>query len=98
MNKRKLSSIKRQIDRIKKELQEIEEMRPGSLTRQYKSPRDKAGEFYQLSYTYKMKSKTEYVRPQFVNDIKKQISTYKKFKKLMEKWIDFSIEYSKIKM
>ncbi len=98
MNKRKLSSIKRQIDRIKKELQEIEEMRPGSLTRQYKSPKDKSGEFYQLSYTYKMKSKTEYVRPQFVNDIKQQISTYKKFKNLMEKWIDFSIEYSKVKM
>ncbi len=98
MNKRKLSTIKKQIDKIKKELQEIEEMRPGSLTRQYKSPKDKSGEFYQLSYTYKMKSKTEYVRPQFVNDIKQQISTYKKFKNLMEKWIDFSIEYSKIKM
>ncbi len=32
MNKQKLSSIKRQIDKLKKELQEIEEMRPGSLT------------------------------------------------------------------
>ncbi len=98
MNKRKLSTIKKQIDKIKKELQEIEEMRPGSLTRQYKSPKDKSGEFYQLSYTYQMKSKTEYVRPQFVHDIKQQISTYKKFKSLMEKWIAFSIEYSKVKM
>ena len=98
MNKRKLASLKKQINRIKKELQEIEEMRPGSLTKQYKRPKDKSGEFYQLSYTYKMKSKTEYVRPQFVNDIKQQISTYKKFKNLMEKWIDFSIEYSKVKM
>ncbi len=45
-----------------------------------------------------MKSKTEYVRSQFVNEMKKQISAYKKLKKLMEKWIDFSIEYSKVKM
>ncbi len=98
MNKQKLSSIKRQIDKLKKELQEIEEMRPGSLTRQYKSPKDKSNELCQLSYTYKMKSKTEYVRSQFVNEMKKLISAYKKLKKLMEKWIDFSIEYSKVKM
>ncbi len=98
MDKRKLASLKRQIDRIKKELQTIEEMRPGSLTRQYKSPKNKSGEFYQLSYTHKMKSKTEYIRPQFVKDIKQQTVAYKKFKNLMEKWIDSSIEYSKIKM
>jgi len=33
-----------------------------------------------------------------VDDLKKQIITYKKFKALMEKWIDLSIEHSKTKM
>jgi hypothetical protein len=58
----KLIRIEKQIAGIKKELMEIGEMRPGSLSQQYKNPKDKTGAFYQLSYTYKMKSKTEYVR------------------------------------
>jgi len=45
-----------------------------------------------------MKSKTEYVRVPHVDDLKKQINTYKKFKTLIELWIDLSIKHSKIKM
>ncbi|MBM4137773.1 MAG: hypothetical protein FJ241_13230 [Nitrospira sp.] len=98
MTKKRPSSIKRQIDKIKEELQEIEDMRPGSLTMQYKNPKDKKGVFYQLSYTHKMRSKTEYVRPHFVGEIKQQIKAYKKFKRLIKKWIDLSIEHSKVTM
>ena len=45
-----------------------------------------------------MKSKTEYVRAPHVDDLTKQIDTYKRFKALVEKWIDLSLEHSKIKM
>lgn len=45
-----------------------------------------------------MKSKTEYVRAPNVNDLKKQINAYKKFKTLVEMWIDLSIKHSKIKI
>lgn len=45
-----------------------------------------------------MKSKTEYVRPYYVDDLKQQINSYKMFKRLIEKWINLSIEYSKLKM
>ena len=76
----------------------IGEMRPGLLTRQYQYPKEKKGGFHQISYTYKMKSKTEYVRPEFVKDLKVQIANYKKFKKLIQEWIDLAIEYSKLKI
>jgi choline kinase len=98
MTDKRLVRIGRQIEEIKLELMGIEEMRPGSLTKQYRDAEEKKWEFYQLSYTHKMKSKTNYVRAHHVAELKEQIKTYKKFKKLVEKWIALAIEHSKIKM
>jgi len=54
--------------------------------------------FYQISYTQKNKSKTEYVRPYNIKVLKQQIRAYKKWKMLVERWIELSIIYSKLKM
>ena len=97
MNK-KLDSIEKKIAGIKEELGRIGEMRPGSLTYQYQRPKEKKGGFYQISYTYRMKSKTEYVKAEFVKDLKKQIATYKRFKKLMQQWVDLAIRHSQMKI
>ena len=94
----KVLKIQRRIEKIKHQLLNIGEMRPGSLTCQYKNPKEKKGGFYQISYTYRMKSKTEYVRPEFVKDLKKQIADFKKFKKLTQEWIDLAIEHSQLKI
>lgn len=98
MMDKRLVRIGGQIEEIKRELMGIGEMRPGSLTKQYRNAEEKKWEFYQLSYTHKMKSKTNYVRAYHVAELKEQIKTYKKFKKLVEKWISLAIEHSKIKM
>jgi len=98
MKNKELRQVKQRIEKIKRELQGIGEMRPGSLTRQYRIPKDKVGPYYQISYTYKMKSHTEYVRSAFIKQIKMQIANYKRFKKLTEKWIKLGIELSKKKM
>ncbi|HXW68916.1 MAG TPA: DUF6788 family protein [Dissulfurispiraceae bacterium] len=98
MTEKTLKKIERQIEKIKKELMEIGEMRPGSLTQQYRKSKDKQWPFYQISYTHKMKSRTEYVRAQHIEDLKTQIKTYKRFKELIEKWVDLSIEHSKLKV
>jgi hypothetical protein len=98
MTNRKLLHIEKQISDIKQQLMEIGEMRTGSLTKQYKNPKDKKGGFYQISYTQNNKSKTEYVRPYHVEALKQQIKSYKKCKKLVERWIELSITYSKLKM
>jgi len=73
-------------------------MRPGSLTRQYRDPKERVGAYWQISYTRQMKSHTEYVRPEWKPDIRKQIATYKRFTGLVEQWIDLSIERSKLRM
>lgn len=98
MTDKKLARIEQQIEELKRELAEIGEMRPGSLTKQCRTAENKKWEFYQISYTHKMKSKTNYVRAQHVAELREQIKTYKKFKNLIEKWIDLSIERSKIKI
>ena len=96
MNNKQIAQIEERIGRIKQELQAIGEMRPGSLTRQYRKPKEKIGPYYQLSYMHKMKSHTDYVRPQFLQQIRSQISAYKRFKKLVEEWIELAIKHSKL--
>jgi hypothetical protein len=93
-----LDQIKKQIAGIREELMTLGEMRPGSLTYQYQRPKEKKGGYYQISYTYRMKSKTEYVKAEFVQDLKGQIATFKRFKKLMQQWIDLSIRHSHMKI
>ena len=95
---KKLDQIKKHIAGIREELMTIGEMRPGSLTYQYQRPKEKKGGYYQISYTYRMKSKTEYVKAEFVKDLKGQIATFKRFKKLMQQWVDLAIRHSQIKI
>lgn len=98
MTKKRLAQIERRITRIKDELVLIGEMRPGALTKQYKDRETQAGPYYQISYTLDMKSRTAYIRKAFVGDIRRQISNYKRFKKLSVEWVALSIEHSKLSM
>jgi hypothetical protein len=43
-----------------------------------------------------MKSRTEYVRRERVAEIREQIATYKRFKRLIDQWLDLSIERSQL--
>ena len=98
MTTQDLSELENEIQKIKNELRDIGEMRPGSLTLQYKVPCEKKGPYYQLSFTHKMRSRTQYVRPDRVEEIRKQIEVYKRFKNLIERWIALAIEHSQVKM
>ena len=98
MKTEELKQLENGIQKIKNELSELAPMRPGTLSLQYKVPAEKKGPYYQLSYTHKMKSRTQYVRPEWVDEIRGQIEVYKRFKKLIEEWIELSIAYSQTKM
>jgi ribosomal protein L29 len=94
-----------EIDRLKKEIQKIkeeltflgEDMRSGSLTRQYRDPKNKKGGYWSLSYTYQMRGKTEFVRPESLKQTRKQIARYKTFKLLTARWIDLSLQLCRLK-
>ena len=101
-----LRTLERRIEHIKKKLQKLGPMRPGSLSKQYnvcgmpkcrcKNPTNpqKHGPYYQLSYVHQGKSTTRFIRKPLRRSIEQQVVNYKLFKRLMEEWIHLSIEYS----
>lgn len=98
MTKKRLAQIDNRIGKIKAELATIGEMRPGSLTRQYKDPASASGAYYQLSYTLDMKSRTDYIPRNWVRDVRAQVGNYKRFKSLSAEWVALSIQRCRLTM
>ena len=94
----KINDLEQQIEALKVELMATGPMRPGTLTKQYKDPARQTGGYHQLSYTHKMKSRTEYVRAGHVSKLSAELAQYKRWRKLMERWVDLSIELSREKI
>lgn len=111
MNKNtQLKKIERKIESTKKLLMNIGEMRSGSLSKQYnicgkagcrckdkKNPK-KHGPYYQLSYSNKGRSTSQFIKDEFLEDTKIQIKNYKKFKELTGLWVELALEYAKLKI
>jgi hypothetical protein len=98
MTDRTLAQIERRIEKIKVLLNGIGEMRPGTLTQQFKDPQNRTGSYYQLSYTLNMKSRTDYVSSDAVADVRRQVANYKRFKELSAQWVELGIEHSKLRI
>jgi hypothetical protein len=94
----RLEQIHKRIEQIKAELAAIDEMRPGSLSKQFKDPELQHGAYYQLNYSQGGRSRTEYVARDCLRDVRRQIGNYKRFKALTAEWIDLSIEQSRLKI
>jgi len=82
---------------IKSKILALGAMRPGKLSRQYKDREAKTGSYWQLNYTYQMKSCTEYVRTQSLRRIRRETSVFKEYKRLSEKWVDLELRLSRIR-
>ena len=93
-----LRTFDRQIQKIQTQLTQLGPMRPGTLTRQYRQPERQQGAYYQLSYTYQMRSHTEYVPKREVAMVRKEIAAYQRYKKLTAQWIDLALRRSRLRM
>ena len=92
-----LKRMEERIERVKRELQALGPMRPGSITRQYRLPKEKERPFYQISYTRCMRSRSEYVRPENLDMLKRETANFKRFKNLVDQWIDLSLKASQLR-
>jgi hypothetical protein len=72
-------------------------MRPGTLTVQYRNPSERATPFHQISYTHKGKSRSEYVRSENLSAVRREIQTYKTFRRIVDEIIDLSLEASRLR-
>lgn len=109
MNKKETEKLHVQIQRIKKQLFELGDLRPGSLSTQYnvcgnpncrcKHPEKpvKHGPYYQISYTRKGRSKTEFVKAEDVKMVKQQLKNYQTFKKLIDDWVELSLAIARLR-
>lgn len=105
MENRREKTIERQIEKVKRDLAKLGDLRPGSLSTQYNvcgspgcrckaSPPEKHGPYYQVSYTRKGKSSSKFVKKKDLPAIRKQLKNYERMKLLFDRWIDLATELS----
>ena len=106
---RRIQSLQRQIEKMKRELAQLGDLRPGSLSKQYNvcgnpnckckaSPPKKHGPYYQLSSTRKGKSRSKFVGKEDVATVRVQLRNYAKLRKLTERWVDLAEELAILRL
>jgi len=106
---RRIESLEQRVEKIKRELAQLGDLRPGSLSKQYNvcgnpncrckaSPPKKHGPYYQLSLTRKGKSRSKFVRKEEVAAVRAQLKNYAKLRKLTERWVDLAEQLSILRL
>jgi len=98
------------VERIKRQLQQIGDMRPGSLNQQLTvcgrpgcrcqdpSTPQKHGPYFQLSYVHQGKSTTQFIPKDLVSPVARQLDNYKTFKALTAEWVGLALAIAKEKL
>ena len=69
-----IDAIDKRIGEIKTALCRLGPIRPGNLSRQYHDAKRGARAYWQISYTHKGKSRTDYIRDALVDDLRIQVN------------------------
>ena len=102
-------SLEARIQKIKQQITALGDLRPGNLTRQYNvcgkpdcrckaTPPLKHGPYYQLSFTWKGNSKSQFVRRQDLAVVRKQLRNYRRLRQLLDRWIVLAMELSRLRL
>jgi hypothetical protein len=91
------SEIEKRLRILFGEISAFKDMRPGTLSLQYRKPQERKHPFHQLSYTHQGKSRSEYVRGDNLRAIEQEIKAYKRFRELSDEIVALSIEASKMR-
>lgn len=103
------AQLERQIEKVKRDLAALGDLRPGSLSTQYNvcgtpgcrckaDPPQKHGPYYQVSFTRKGKSSSKFVKQEDLPAISKQLQNYERMKELVDRWIDLATELSNLRL
>lgn len=93
-----LEQLEAQIVQVRQNLQNLGPMRPGSIKRQFRDPKNRKQPFYQISYTHRMKGRSEYVRAENLQALRKETATFKRFRKLVDRWVDLALKASQLRV
>ena len=98
MSQNKLERLEEAIHGIKREIEKLGALRPGSLSKQARKTKTTYGAYWHLSYTHLGKGHTQYIRDAFVRQVKVEVANFKRFKKLIDRLITLSIQRSQLTM
>ena len=103
-------SLEARIAQIQQEIAALgADLQPGVLTQQYNvcgkagcrckaHPPQKHGPYYQLSFTRKGKSTTQFVKRQDLPLVRQQVRNYRRLTKLLDRWIAWGMELSRLRL
>ena len=97
------------IAKLKAELMTLGDLQPGSLSEQYNvcgtagcqckaDPPRKHGPYYQVSFTWQGRSKSQFVRREHVTTVRQHLRTYQRLRALVEEWIAAGLELSRLRL
>ncbi len=92
----RIKQIDKRIEKIKRELEQIDEMRPGSISLQYRDAETKSYPYHQLNWVAGAKKQSEHVSKKNLKTVTRQNENYKTFKALCTEWVELGIERSKL--
>ena len=103
-----IEQIDKRIEAIKRELAGLGPIHPGSVSKQYnicgtpgcrcKDPKHpkKHGPYYQLSYTWRGRHSTRFVRPDQLAAMTEKVKGHRRLRELLAEWIALSVERERL--
>jgi hypothetical protein len=101
--------LEAQIATLKRELLRLGDLRPGTLSEQYNvcgkagcackaDPPRRHGPYYQVSFTWQGRSRTQFVRRENLRTVRQQLRNYARLRTLVEAWIAAGLELSPLRL
>src|SRR5213594_3382171 len=102
-------SLEKRIQKIKQQIGELADLRPGALSQQYNvcgssgcqckaSPPVKHGPYYQISFSRHGKSSSQFVREEDLHEVQRQLQNYRRLRELVDDWITLSAQLSTLRL
>jgi len=102
-------SIENRIHKIKQQIAALGDIRPGALSQQYNvcgnptcrckaKPPVKHGPYYQISFTWKGKSRSQFIRDDDAEEARRQLENYRQLRELVDEWVTLAVELSQLRM
>jgi hypothetical protein len=100
--------LEAKIATLKQELMQLGDLRPGTLSEQYKvcgkagcackaDPPRRHGPYYQVSFTWQGRNRTQFVRRENLRLVRQQLRNYARLRALVEAWIAAGLELSPLR-
>lgn len=101
--------LERKIATLKAQLSALGDVRPGSLSEQYNvcgtpgcqckaDPPRRHGPYYQVSFTWQGRSKSQFVRREHVATVRQHLRNYQRLRALVDAWIEAGLELSRLRL